>query len=66
MPNAFDGFAMDALDIIVAPHRLELRTEPAEFIDQRFDFRGGACARRVQSDAPTTNCATLSQSVLSI
>src|ERR1700684_1916735 len=35
VPYVFDGLVMTS-NIIVPPHCLELRAEPAEFIDQRF------------------------------
>ena len=42
-----DGLAM-ASNIIVAPHFLELRAEPAKFIDKRFHLLRRPCTRRVQ------------------
>ena len=42
--------AVGTADFVVAPHRLELGTEPAEFIDQRFHFFGGAGAGRVDPE----------------
>src|ERR1700742_4933682 len=49
MPDALDAIAV-AADVVVAPHRLELGAEPAEFIDERLDLRRCSRARRVHPE----------------
>ena len=50
MPDVFGGLAIGVADVIVAPHRVEFRAQPAEFIDQRFDVRrrAGSCCVRAE------------------
>ena len=50
MAYVLDGFAMGAANVVVAPHRPELGTEPAEFIDERLHLRRGAGAGRVDPE----------------
>ena len=45
-----DGFAVVAANVVVTPHRSELGTEPAEFIDERLDLCGGSCARGIHPE----------------
>src|SRR3569833_1495288 len=50
MADVFDGLAMMAADVVVAPHRLELRAEPTELIDQRLHLRCGSCPCRIHPE----------------
>jgi hypothetical protein len=45
-----DGLALVAADLVVAPQRLELGTETAEFIDERLDLGRRAGAGRVHPE----------------
>ena len=47
----FDAAAV-AADVVVAPHRLELGTEPAEFVHEGCDFGRGPGARRIRPERP--------------
>lgn len=43
------GLAVRAANVVVAPHRFELGSLTAEFVDERPHFRRGSRARRVHS-----------------
>jgi hypothetical protein len=53
--DVLDRFAMVAANVIVAPHRLEVGTEPPEFLDERLDLcrcagAGGVHPERAQHE----------------
>ena len=48
--DVLDRFAVVAADVVVAPHRPELGTEPAELVDQRLHVGRGAGAGRVHPE----------------
>ena len=51
MPQMFDAAAI-AADVVVAPHRLEFGTEPAEFVHEGCDFGRRPGARRIRPERP--------------
>src|SRR4051812_40549654 len=48
MVYVLDGIAMSTTNIVVAPHRIELRTLGTELFDEWTHLRGGPRPRRVQ------------------
>ena len=48
MVHLLDGIAMDAANGVVAPHRLELWTEPAKLIDKRLHLHRGTRPRGIE------------------
>ena len=50
------------LNVVVAPHRLELGAEPAQFVDERPTSATAPARAASARNAPTTKRATLSQS----